>query len=126
MRVYHDCLMTNHFHVLVLVRDCRHLSPLLAGLLRSYVHYFNRQYGFVGHLWPGRCKSPAIQAEGYVLSGGRYIERNALEAGLVALPWAYAWSSARCYAQGEAHALLTPHPYYLELGADTAPFFSTG
>ena len=53
----------------------------------AYVHYFNRRYRFVGHLWQGRFKSPAIQCEGYLLSCGRYIERNPLEAGLVTEPW---------------------------------------
>jgi hypothetical protein len=27
------------------------LSRWLAGMLHAYVHYFNRRYGFVGHLW---------------------------------------------------------------------------
>jgi hypothetical protein len=29
----------------------------MAGLLRAYVHYFNRRYGFVGHLWQGRFQA---------------------------------------------------------------------
>jgi putative transposase len=117
LRIYHFCLMSNHFHLLLQVRRCQHLSILMAGLLRSYVHYFNRAYGFVGHLWQGRFKSPAIQAEGYLLSCGRYIERNPLEAGMVTLPWDYPWSSCRTYALGESNDLLTLHPLYLESGA---------
>ena len=110
--------MSNHFHLLLQVRKCEHLSPLMAGLLRSYVHYFNRQCGFVGHLWQGRFRSPAIQAERYLLSCGRYIERNPLEAQLVERPWDYAWSSCRHYALGEPNERLTPDPYYLELGPE--------
>ncbi|MGO8902945.1 MAG: transposase, partial [Isosphaeraceae bacterium] len=66
LRLYHYCLMTNHFHVLVQLERPADLSKWLAGMLRAYVHYFNQRYRFVGHLWQGRFKSPAIQCEGYL------------------------------------------------------------
>ncbi len=116
-RLYHYCLMTNHFHLLLQVEAPRQLSALLAGLLRAYVHYFNRRYRFVGHLWQGRFKSPAVQVEEYLLSCGRYIERNPVEAGLVGQPWDYPWSSARAYALGATDVLLAPNPWYEELAA---------
>src|SRR5690242_9653075 len=93
LRLYHYCLMGNHFHVLVQLGEARRLSALMAGLLRSYTHHFHRRHGFVGRLWQGRFKAPAIEAEGYLLSCGRYVERNPAEARLVALPWEYGWSS---------------------------------
>jgi REP-associated tyrosine transposase len=52
--LYHYCLMTNHVHLLVQPDNPRRLSSLMAGLLLAYVRYFNRRYGFVGHLWQGR------------------------------------------------------------------------
>ena len=75
--------MTNHFHVLVQLE--RPGGPLewLSGMFRAYVHFFNRRYGLLGHLWQGRFKSPAIQCEGYLLSCGQVYGRNPLEAGLV-------------------------------------------
>ena len=57
-RLYHYCLMDNHFHLLLHLLNPRHLSPLLAGLLRAYVHHFHRRHRFVGHLWQGRFKTP--------------------------------------------------------------------
>ena len=113
--LYHDCLMTNHFHLLVQLQRPADLSSWRAGMLRAYVHFFNRRYGFSGHLWQGRFKSPAIQ---YLLSCGRYIERNPLEVGIVIEPWQYAWSSCRAYACGTADSLLAENRYYLELAAD--------
>jgi putative transposase len=109
LRIYHYCLMSNHFHLLVQLGDPRRLSALMAGLLRAYVHHCSRRYDFAGHLWQGRFKSPAIECRTYLLSCGRYIERNPLEAALVAEPWQYPWSSARgiwagprrCFASGE-------------------------
>jgi REP element-mobilizing transposase RayT len=88
-RLHHYCLMSNHFHPLLRLGDPAKLSALLAGLLRSYVHYYNRRYGFCGHLWQGRFKSPAIEVERYLLSCGRYIERNPVEAQMAELAWHY-------------------------------------
>ncbi len=73
-RLYHYCLMSNHCHLLVPLPDARQLSPLMAGLLRAYVHHCHRRHGFVGHRWQGRFQSPAVQCRTYLLSCGRYIE----------------------------------------------------
>ena len=120
LRLYHYCLMDNHFHLLVQLPDPRQLSAMVAGLLVAYWHHYRRRYSLVGHLFQNRFKSPAIEAEGYLLSCGRYLERNAVEAGLVAWPWDYRWSSCRAYAWGEVDALLAPNPWYDELSADPA------
>jgi putative transposase len=117
-RLYHYCLMSNHFHLLLQLRRPGHLSPLMAGLLRAYIHHVHRRHGFVGHLFQGRFKSPAIEADSYALSCGRYIERNPVEAGLVGLPWDHAWSSCRAYALGKVDPLLADNPWYEQLARD--------
>jgi putative transposase len=117
-RLLHYCLMTNHFHLLLQLDDPGQLCSLMAGLLLAYVRYCNRRHGFVGHLFQGRFKSPLVQREDYWLSCGRYIERNPVEAGMVAEPWTYRWSSARAYALGEEDPLVTDDPCYLELSPD--------
>jgi putative transposase len=96
------------FHLLLQLPRPQQLSRLMAGLLRAYVHYYHGRYDFVGHLFQGRFKSPAIEADSYLLSCGRYIERNPVEAGLVTEPWLYRWSICRAYALGEEDALLAP------------------
>lgn len=118
-RLYHYCLMDNHYHLAVQLGDAKKLSSMMAGIGLSYVHHARRRYGFVGHLWQGRFKSLAIEMDGYLLSCGRYVERNPLEGGLAESPWEYAWSSCRAYALGEPDALLAEHPLYEEL-AETA------
>jgi putative transposase len=118
LQLYHYCLMRNHFHLLVRMESAKELSALMAGLLRAYVHYFNRRYGFVGHLWQGRFKSPAVDVEPYFLSCARYIERNPLRAGVVAAPWQYEWSSCRAYALGVADPLLAYNVWYRALASD--------
>jgi putative transposase len=115
LRLYHYCLMDNHFHLLVQLLDPRCLSRLMAGLGVAYVHHYHRRYGFVGHLFQGRFKSPVIERDNYLLSCGRYLERNPLAAGLVQVPWDYRWSSCRAYALGESNRLLSVNPCYEEL-----------
>ena len=110
-RLYHYCLMDNHFHLLLQLPDARVLSPLLAGLLVAYWHYYRRRYKLVGHLFQGRCKTPAVELEEYLLSCGRYLERNPLEAGLVTEPWQVRCSSSPAYALGQADPLLARNPW---------------
>jgi putative transposase len=117
-RLYHYCLMTNHFHLLVQLPDPRQMSALMAGLLRAFVHHCHRRHAFVGHRWQGRFKSPAVQCREYLLSCGRYIERNPVEAGLLTEPWAYRWSSARAYALGVTDPLLAENAEYLDLSQE--------
>jgi putative transposase len=119
-RLFAYCLMSNHYHLLVQMRDPRELSVLMAGFQLAYVRYYHRRGGFVGHLFQGRFKSPAIEAGCYLLSCGRYIERNPQEAGMVEMPWEYPWSSCRAHALGEVNDLVDDNPYYLELGAAPA------
>jgi putative transposase len=117
-RLYHYCLMSNHFHLLLRCERVEDLSPWIAGLLRAYVHYYHRRYGFVGHLWQGRFRSPAVAAEDYFLSCARYLERNPVAAGVVAEPWQYPWSSCPAYALGVADPLLSYNVWYQGLGGD--------
>ena len=118
VRLYPYCLMDNHFHLLARAEQANDLSPCMAGLLRAYVHSFHRRYGFVGHLWQGRFQSPAVAVEAYFLRCARYLERNPLEAGVVAEPWTYRWSSCPAYALGRHDPLFSYNVWYQERGAD--------
>ena len=117
-RLFHYCLMPNHFHLLVKLRDPREVSAMMAGLLRAYVHHCHRRHGFLGHRWQGRFKSPAVQCRDYLLSCGRYIEGNPLAAGMVATPWDYGWSSARVHTTGVPDPLVTESAEYHDLGSE--------
>ena len=118
--LHHDCLMSNHFHLVIRPRRPRDLSRIVAGLLRSYVHYYHKRYRFVGHLWQGRFKGPAIQDGVYLLSCGRYVERNPLAAKMVQQPWEYRWSSCRHYALGLIDPRVDESPEIVELSPTAA------
>ena len=118
VHLYHYCLLDNHFHLLLQLAQPRQLSRLMASMLVAYVRYFQRRYRFVGHVFQGRFKSPAIEAEPYLLSCGRYLERNPVAANLVQDAWQYRWSSCRAYALGVNDPLLASNPWYEQWSPD--------
>jgi len=71
-----------------------------------------------GCIATGNTVEEAEQEEDYLLGCQRYIELNPVRANMVAHPAEYRWSSYRANAQGEADALVQPHPLYAALGSD--------
>lgn len=121
-RLYHFCLMPNHYHLLLESTKEGGLTEAMAGLAISYSKYFSRKYQTVGHFWQGRFKSSLVDREEYFLWCGLYIELNPLRAGLVKAPQEWRWSSYSFYAQGKAEPLIEGlidlDPYFLELSGD--------
>jgi putative transposase len=119
-RVHAYVLMTNHVHLLISTERSEAPGALMKGLGQRYVQYVNRTYRRSGTLWEGRYRSCLTQEEDYLLACQRYIELNPVRAGMAEHPAEYRWSSYRANAQGEADALLKPHPLYEALGPDMA------
>jgi putative transposase len=117
-KLFHYCLMTNHFHLLIQIEQAISLPKLMQSLLFEYSRWYRKHTGYVGHLWQGRYKSPIIDKESYLLECGRYIERNPLRAGIVTEAKDYRWSSYRYYALGEFNELVDEDPCYQNLGSD--------
>jgi len=104
--------MNNHAHLIVWLTVQSTLSRYMKQVNLSYCRYFQRLYGYSGHLWQGRFKSCFIDKEEYLLQCGKYIELNPVRAGLVRSPEEYKFSSYRYYALGEIDFLLTTDPAY--------------
>jgi putative transposase len=109
-------LMTNHVHLLATPQDADGASQLMKRLGQRYVQHFNRAYRRTGTLWEGRFRSCVVGEEAYFFGCQRYIELNPVRAGMVAHPGEYRWSSYGANAQGDASALICPHPLYAGLG----------
>ena len=116
--IYHWVLMPNHYHLLLELAEPQKLSKIMAGIARSYVHYYHKTYQTSGHLWQGRFKSQPIEKEKYLLSCGRYIERNPLKARLVEHLEEYPYSSARYYILNQEDTLTTKDPLMETFGKD--------
>jgi putative transposase len=103
LRVWAYCLMINHVHLMVWPEADASLSRAIADTHRRYTRHINFREGWRGYLWQGRFGSVPLD-EHHLIAAMRYVERNPVEAGLVAQAAAYPWSSAK------AHVLNLPDP----------------
>lgn len=77
-------LLPNHFHLLV--RSRGRLSSGMNRVENEYVRWFNRRRGRDGSLFRGRFGSKPIRSHLYHSVLVRYLDFNAVEAGLAAEP----------------------------------------
>lgn len=113
-------LMTNHVHLLMTAHCERGLSRLMQSVGSRYVPYFNARHGRTGTLWQGRPRFTPVETEEYFLVCSRYIELNAVRAGMVSDPGNYPWSSYEHHALGRVDPLIRDHELYASLGATPA------
>ncbi len=92
-RVLSYCLMPNHYHLLVDMKN-ENLSEAVKSLNQNYAQYFNRKYERVGGLWQGRFKSRCVRDKKYLETLVKYIEQNPIKAGITSKPGEYPWVSA--------------------------------
>lgn len=114
MRLLSYCLMPNHWHLVLWPRKDGELSDFMHWLTLTHTQRWHAHYHDVGcgHLYQGRFKSFPVQEDEHLLSLCRYVERNALRAGLSAKAEAWRWSSLwqRQQAEAERSILLSPGP----------------
>lgn len=118
--IYHWVIMTNHYHLLLEIAKPEAISRCMAGLARAYTHYYHKTYRTSGYLWQGRFKLQPVEKERYLFACGRYIERNPVRAGIVAVAERYPYSSAAYYCIGRADTIITQSPCYNDFGRDDA------
>jgi putative transposase len=94
LSVWAYTLMTNHIHMIVTFRVARLFSQAMGVIHGRYAEYFNRKYGFSGHLWDLPYDSSVIGTDEYLYNAVRYVEQNPVRAGMVSRAEEYPWSSA--------------------------------
>ena len=105
------CLMPNHVHLVVRPEGDDDLSTWAQRLFTTHVRRHHRKYQSAGHLWQGRFKAFPIQQDRHLITVMRYVERNALRAGLVARAEHWHWGSLRWRAmQGPWRVELAQSP----------------
>ena len=99
------CLMSNHWHLVLRPRTAAVLGRFMGWVgvthvRRHHAHYRTRGGG---HLYQGRFKSFPVQDDGHFLTVCRYVEANALRAGMVdrAEDWPYGGLSSRSGRSGK-------------------------
>jgi len=89
------CLMGNHWHLVVEVKDMGQLSRWMHWICNRHVRLIHRENLSLGggHIYQGRYKSFPIQDEGYLYNVLLYVEANPLRARLVSRAQDWPWSS---------------------------------
>jgi len=116
--IYHWVIMSNHYHLVIELKNPEVISKLMAGLHRAYSYYHHATYATIGFLWQGRFKMQPIQRELYLIACGRYVERNPVRAGMVNEAYEYEHSSAKYYCLGAFDNITNTDPYYIDLSKD--------
>ena len=112
MRILAVCLMPNHFHLVLWTRKGSDLSAYMQLAMNAHVRRHHQHYGTtgLGHIYQGRFKNFLIQSDVHLYNVLRYVEGNALRAGLVADARLWRWSSLSQPFTPDGHAYLTPWP----------------
>lgn len=95
MRILAWCLMPNHWHLVLWPAEDGALSDFARLLTLTHTLRWHAHRGTIGmgHLYQGRFKSFVVQDDGHFLTVCRYVEANALRAGLVRRAEDWRWSS---------------------------------
>ncbi|MBM3892481.1 MAG: hypothetical protein FJ388_25470 [Verrucomicrobia bacterium] len=114
MRVLAYCLMPNHWHLVLWPREDGDLSRFVgwASLTHTQRWHAHRRSEGTGHVYQGRFKSFLVESDEHLWSVCRYVERNALRAGLCQRAEQWRWSSLWRLVCGddEARKLLSAWP----------------
>ena len=95
VRLLAYCLMSNHWHLVLWPRNDGELGAFMQRLTTTHVRRWHRHRHSDGrgHLYQGTYKSLPVQDDRHFLVMSRYVERNALRAGLVERAEDWQWSS---------------------------------
>jgi putative transposase len=104
------CLMDNHVHLVAVPENKDSFARGFGEAQRRYTLVINTREGWKGFLWQGRYISYPLDGR-HAFAAVRYVERNPVRAGIVAVADNYEWSSARAHVRKEPHPLLSSFPF---------------
>lgn len=97
IEVHAYCLMTNHFHLLLLSKDGR-MSDFMRFAAGRFTRLHNLRRDADGAVFRSRFTSKLIGSEAHLIECLRYIHLNPVTAGLAGDAADWTWSSAGAYA----------------------------
>ena len=114
LRILAYCVLSNHWHFVVWPRADGQVTDYFRWLAHTHAMRWRVAHQTVGygHLYQGRFKSFPVQSDEHLLTVARYVERNALAAGIVdrAEKWPYGSLYARLQAADPAREILAEWP----------------
>jgi putative transposase len=114
IRILSYCLLSNHWHFVVWPEQDGQVTDFFRWLAHTHAMRWrvsHRTVGY-GHLYQGRFRSFPVQSDDHLLTLLRYVERNALSAGLVKRAQLWRWGSmwSRLHGETAVKAILSPWP----------------
>lgn len=99
-------LMPNHWHLVVQATERTNLSTWMQWVTVTHTHRWHAHYHTTGEgpLYQGRFKSFPVQEDAHFLTLCRYVEANALRAGLVKRAEEWRWCSLWSRRNGDGAA----------------------
>ena len=106
------CIMPNHFHLVLWPGADGDLSNFMFWLTTMHARAWQRQRDTRGHghVYQGRFKALPVCEDSHLLRLSRYVEQNALRAGLVSRAEHWQWSSLAQWVDGNDNVVLTAWP----------------
>ncbi len=103
VRLLTYCMMGNHWHLVLKTEADGALGPFMQWLTTTHAGRYRVAHKSVGDgaLYQGRFKSFLIQSNEHLLTVCRYVERNAMRAGLVESAAAWRWSGLWRWKSGD-------------------------
>lgn len=95
IRILAYCLMPNHWHFVLWPAGDGELTDFLRWLTHTHTQRWHAHYhtAGTGHVYQGRFRAFPIQEDDHLFAVLRYVERNALRAGLVGRAEDWRWGS---------------------------------
>lgn len=115
--LYSCNLLPNHLHLAVEIKNIS-ISKIMHQINLLYAKYFHRHNKTSGHLFQDRFYSSLIDKESYFWEVSRYVDLNAVRAGLVKGPEDYRWSSYSIYCQKCYNGKLIDRDRFLKYGGE--------
>jgi putative transposase len=117
VRVLAWCLMANHWHLLLWPTRDGELSSFMSWLTMTHAARYRTSHHTVGYgpLYQGRFKAFVVEHDNHLLTAGRYVERNALRAGLVRQAQDWRWSSLWVRQSGSPEQRCLLHAWPVDL-----------
>jgi len=113
-RILAYCVLPNHWHLVLWPQRDGELSRFTGWLTLTHTQRWHAHHHSTGsgHLYQGRFKSFPVEADEHFLTVCRYVERNALRAGLVGRAEDWRWCSLWRRERGpeQARGWLSPWP----------------
>jgi len=118
VKVIAFCVMGNHAHILLAVKNVSELSKYIQNANADYARYYNRVNKRVGYVFRGRYKSEPITSADYLFNCVAYIQNNPINAGIVEKAEDYKFTSLTNYLNGRGIVDFDEAAKYFDISAE--------